>query len=99
MLVRDPALLDLDLPELTYGTTPRSPRTRSAPATWRPGSGAWRRSRSSWPSARSFPGRSRTSGAIATQSYANPRYGPDGLALLREGLSAAEAIDRLDGGR
>ena len=27
-------------------------------------------------------------GAIATQSYANPRYGPDGLALLREGLSA-----------
>ena len=25
-------------------------------------------------------------GAIATQSYANPRYGPDGLALLREGL-------------
>ena len=26
-------------------------------------------------------------GAIATQSYANPRYGPDGLALLREGLS------------
>src|SRR5262249_22558238 len=34
-------------------------------------------------------------GAIATQSYANPRYGPDGLALLREGLSAAETIDRL----
>src|SRR4051812_3385829 len=30
-------------------------------------------------------------GAIATQSYANPRYGPDGLALLREGLSAEEA--------
>jgi uncharacterized Ntn-hydrolase superfamily protein len=26
-------------------------------------------------------------GAIATQSYANPRYGPDGLALLRQGLS------------
>src|ERR671930_513753 len=24
-------------------------------------------------------------GAIATQSYANPRYGPDGLALLRHG--------------
>src|SRR4051812_49785554 len=34
-------------------------------------------------------------GAIATQSYANPRYGPDGLALLREGLSAEEAVDRL----
>ena len=27
-------------------------------------------------------------GAIATQAYANPRYGPDGLALLRDGLSA-----------
>jgi uncharacterized Ntn-hydrolase superfamily protein len=34
-------------------------------------------------------------GAIATQSYANPRYGPDGLALLREGLSAAEVVARL----
>ena len=34
-------------------------------------------------------------GAIATQSYANPRYGPDGLALLREGLSAEEAVERL----
>ena len=27
-------------------------------------------------------------GAVATQSYANPRYGPDGLALLRQGVSA-----------
>jgi uncharacterized Ntn-hydrolase superfamily protein len=34
-------------------------------------------------------------GAIATQSYANPRYGPDGLALLREGHSAEEAVERL----
>jgi uncharacterized Ntn-hydrolase superfamily protein len=34
-------------------------------------------------------------GAIATQAYANPRYGPDGLALLREGLSAQEAVERL----
>ena len=34
-------------------------------------------------------------GAIATQAYANPRYGPEGLALLREGLSAQEAVDRL----
>jgi len=34
-------------------------------------------------------------GAIATQSYANPRYGPDGLALLREGKSAQEVIDAL----
>jgi uncharacterized Ntn-hydrolase superfamily protein len=34
-------------------------------------------------------------GAIATQAYANPRYGPDGLALLREGLSAGETVERL----
>ena len=34
-------------------------------------------------------------GAIATQSYANPRYGPEGLVLLREGVSAAEAVARL----
>src|SRR5947208_13440827 len=34
-------------------------------------------------------------GAIATQAYANPRYGPDGLELPREGLSADEAIERL----
>ena len=34
-------------------------------------------------------------GAVATQSYANPRYGPDGLALLREGLSAEEVVERL----
>lgn len=34
-------------------------------------------------------------GAVATQAYANPRYGPEGLALLREGLSAQEAVERL----
>jgi uncharacterized Ntn-hydrolase superfamily protein len=34
-------------------------------------------------------------GAIATQSYANPRYGPEGLALLREGRSAAEVVEAL----
>src|ERR671930_2392005 len=34
-------------------------------------------------------------GAIATQAYANPRYGPDGLALLRDGLSAQEVVERL----
>jgi uncharacterized Ntn-hydrolase superfamily protein len=34
-------------------------------------------------------------GAIATQSWANPRYGPDGLALLREGLPAKEVVERL----
>ena len=34
-------------------------------------------------------------GAIATQAYANPRYGPQGLQLLAEGLSAAEVVTRL----
>jgi uncharacterized Ntn-hydrolase superfamily protein len=34
-------------------------------------------------------------GAVATQAYANPRYGPDGLALLRAGVSAEEAVRRL----
>ena len=36
-------------------------------------------------------------GAIATQSYANPSYGPDGLQLLREGLSADGTVARLTG--
>lgn len=34
-------------------------------------------------------------GAIATQAYANPRYGPDGLALLRDGLGAEAVVQRL----
>src|ERR671939_1568329 len=34
-------------------------------------------------------------GAIATQAYANPRYGPQGLALLRDGLPAEEVVARL----
>ena len=34
-------------------------------------------------------------GAIATQAYANPRYGSEGLALLREGLSAEAVVARL----
>src|SRR5436309_11061224 len=34
-------------------------------------------------------------GAIATQSYANPRYGPAGLALLRDGRSAPEVVEAL----
>jgi uncharacterized Ntn-hydrolase superfamily protein len=41
-------------------------------------------------------------GAIATQAYANPSYGPNGLALLRKGLSANEVVERLtseDAGR
>jgi uncharacterized Ntn-hydrolase superfamily protein len=34
-------------------------------------------------------------GAIATQAYANPSYGPNGLVLLREGLTASEVVERL----
>lgn len=34
-------------------------------------------------------------GAIATQSVAEPAYGPRGLALMREGVSAPEALHRL----
>jgi uncharacterized Ntn-hydrolase superfamily protein len=34
-------------------------------------------------------------GAIATQSFANVRYGPDGLDLLAEGAPASEALARL----
>ena len=34
-------------------------------------------------------------GAVATQAYANPSYGPDGLALLRGGHPADEVVRRL----
>jgi uncharacterized Ntn-hydrolase superfamily protein len=34
-------------------------------------------------------------GAVATQSHANPRYGPEGLALLRDGLSPDQVVARL----
>jgi uncharacterized Ntn-hydrolase superfamily protein len=34
-------------------------------------------------------------GAVATQAWANPRYGPDGLALLRSGNAAEEAVQAL----
>ncbi len=37
-------------------------------------------------------------GAIATQAYANPRYGPEGLELLRGGSSAEETVARLTAG-
>src|SRR5438045_5795571 len=37
-------------------------------------------------------------GASATQAYANPRYGPQGLRLLREGLAAEEVVERLTSG-
>src|SRR3712207_4444780 len=34
-------------------------------------------------------------GAVATQAFANPRYGPEGLALARDGLSAEQVVERL----
>src|SRR2546422_4735664 len=34
-------------------------------------------------------------GAVATQAWANPRYGPDGLALLRSGKTAEEVVGAL----
>jgi uncharacterized Ntn-hydrolase superfamily protein len=34
-------------------------------------------------------------GAVATQAYANPRYGLDGLDLLRQGLDADAVVERL----
>jgi uncharacterized Ntn-hydrolase superfamily protein len=34
-------------------------------------------------------------GAVATQAYANPRYGPEGLAFLRAGAPAAKVVREL----
>jgi uncharacterized Ntn-hydrolase superfamily protein len=34
-------------------------------------------------------------GALSTQALVNPMYGPDGMALLRQGASAREVVDRL----
>lgn len=36
-------------------------------------------------------------GAVATQARANMSYGPEGLELLAQGLSAAEVVERLTG--
>lgn len=37
-------------------------------------------------------------GAVATQSYANVSYGPEGLRLMAQGLSAPETLERLIAG-
>lgn len=34
-------------------------------------------------------------GVVATQSFVNPSYGPNGLKLMEEGLTAEEALQRL----
>jgi uncharacterized Ntn-hydrolase superfamily protein len=41
------------------------------------------------------PWASAGAGAVATQAYANPSFGPRGLAMMRDGLSAADALGRL----
>ena len=34
-------------------------------------------------------------GVVATQSFVNPAFGPDGLALLKSGMTAPEVVDKL----
>ena len=34
-------------------------------------------------------------GVVATQSFVNPAFGPDGLALLKSGMTADEAVNKL----
>jgi uncharacterized Ntn-hydrolase superfamily protein len=41
------------------------------------------------------PWASAGAGAVATQSFANTAYGPDGLRMMRDGLSARDALARL----
>jgi uncharacterized Ntn-hydrolase superfamily protein len=41
------------------------------------------------------PWASAGAGAVATQSFANTAYGPDGIRMMREGLSASEALAKL----
>jgi len=82
-------LLDLDLVELTYGTY--------SIVACDPDAGQWGvATQSKFLAVGSLvPWAEPGVGAIATQAYANPRYGPDGLALLRDGLSAEEVVERL----
>ncbi len=41
------------------------------------------------------PWASAGAGAVATQSFANTAYGPDGIRMMRDGLSAQDALARL----
>jgi len=34
-------------------------------------------------------------GAVATQSFSNPAFGPDGLAMIKSGMSAQDVLDSL----
>jgi uncharacterized Ntn-hydrolase superfamily protein len=89
VLVSDRDLLDLDLISLTYGTYSIAACDLEA--------GQWGvATQSKFLAVGSIVTWAEPHvGAVATQSYANPRYGPEGLALLREGLPAQEVVDRL----
>jgi uncharacterized Ntn-hydrolase superfamily protein len=82
-------LLDLDLIKLTYGTYSIAACDLAA--------GQWGvATQSKFLAVGSVvPWAEPQVGAVATQAYANPRYGPEGLALLREGLSAEDVVERL----
>jgi uncharacterized Ntn-hydrolase superfamily protein len=41
------------------------------------------------------PWASAGAGAVATQSFANTAYGPDGIGMMRDGLSASDALAKL----
>src|SRR5215475_8293134 len=41
------------------------------------------------------PWASAGAGAVATQSYSNTAYGPDGIRMMRDGLSAEQTLARL----
>jgi len=88
------SLLELDLTELTYGRKPVSTYSIVACDL---DAGQWGVAvQSKFLAVGAIvPWAEPQAGAIATQSYANPRYGPDGLALLREGRSAQEVLDQL----
>jgi uncharacterized Ntn-hydrolase superfamily protein len=82
-------LLDLDLIKLTYGTYSIAACDLEA--------GQWGvATQSKFLAVGSVvPWAEPHVGAVATQAYANPRYGPEGLALLRQGLSADDVVERL----
>src|SRR5262249_47771419 len=82
-------LLDLDLTKLTYGTFSIAACDLDA--------GQWGvATQSKFLAVGSVvPWAEPHVGAIATQAYANPRYGPQGLELLRQGLSAQKVVERL----
>ena len=77
-------------------------RTRSSRAMPPPASWASPCSRTGSPSARRVPWAEAGVGAVATQSFVDPSYGPLGLALMKAGRTAPEALAALlagDSGR